>query len=334
MIKYGSLLLTGAALAGCASVPDVTYTYYLAKSNTVASVTQTITCNDKKNVIVSYATPVVTTTNMADYSRPEPLSLKGLDSSFADNSFTMTLTPDGRLKSANATWIGQAQTIAQSAITLGATALAFGAGGHGLAAKKLPSACDVIASRAADGKTLTFVYTTAPNPVDLGHAENGNTFDLDAPPGSPALDVAGVLRNSNAVANPVTIPTKFVLKVTQPPERPTGAPLAANPGAPTYPGHIKLQRIARVQYDIEVGGGMLSAGTVIVPRTEGTEAEDTYVVPITGATPFGTESFTLTLADDGSGTITTSTYGDNAGTAASNVINVVNSGLTAAKPQQ
>ena len=325
MTRYLALLLSGAALAGCASVPDVTYNYYLTKSNTVATVTQTIACNSKNNAVVSYAAPVVVPAYAADYARGAiPISLHNLNSQWADNSFTMNLMPDGRLTGSSATWTGQGSTILQSAITAASTVMAFGGALPPGAVKATagPSTCDIVALKAADGKTLTFTYTTILQPIDLGGNLTTDEFTLKPMGGSDVTDVRQELIDSN-----LSLP-KITLKIMQM-EKPD-APLKINATAPAFPEYFTLQKLARASYQVRVGTGILSAGTVVVPRTD---TDGTYQVPITGAVPFGTQSFALTTQSDGSAGLATSTYGDNAGTTTANVINVVNSGLSAAKPQ-
>ena len=326
MLKQATTLAAAASLGACAATPDVTYSYYLAKSNTVAAVTQTIACNGKNEAIVSYAPPIVSTTYAADYQRGAiPISLHNLNSQWADNSFTMNLMSDGRLAGSNGTWTGQGQVILQAAITTASTALAFGAGPGPEAAKgKSPSACDIIAMTAADGKTLTFVYTNTAQPVDLGG--NLTTTDIPLQPllGSNVNSITGQLRKSG-----LSLPEKFVLKIVNV-EKPD-APLRINDTTRAFPEYFTLQKTARVSYEVRAATAILSYGNAVVPRTDG--VNDTYQIPITKAALFGTQSFALTLQSDGSGGLATSTYGDNAGTSTANVINVVNSGLTAAKPQ-
>lgn len=341
MSKYAVTTATGAALllTACAEVPDVTYTYYLAKSQTIASVTATVTCNDKKTPILSYSTPVVSTTYIADYTRPETISLHDLNSNFADNSFTLNLTPDGRLKSVNATWTGQGQTIAQSAITLGATVLALGGTAPtGLlakgAAKKRPmGACDFIAQKGADGKTLTFVYSNILAPADLGTAPAVQDFDLPLSSGSNMADLRSYLADPTKVTPTVPLAKKALLHVSA--TETASSAVTPNDGT-KYPAHVAVQKLMRVPYQIRVGTAPIYAAAAIVPKTCDDDAFKaggcTFDVPVTGAKPFGTETFVLNLSDDGSGGIATSTYGDNAGTSASNVITTINSGISAAKP--
>ncbi|HWD29018.1 MAG TPA: hypothetical protein VG387_17730 [Rhizomicrobium sp.] len=336
MMKKAVTLSMAGLLGACASVPDVTYHYYLAKSDTVVTVTQTLTCSSKtqKDPIVSYGTPTVTTTFSADFTRdPLPISASALNSAFADNTFSTTFTNDGRLKTVNGSSTGQGQTILQSLITVGTTVASLGGAKKPAVKSKVSTPCSVITQDAPDGKSMTFTYSNARDPVDLGDRTVKTDIALKTPLGTNESDFAGDLAKLNPS---YVLGSEIKLHLTS--QMPTVTARPTDDGKlitydqnKHYAAFVTVQKIANVSYDIEANGTIVGYGHVTVPRTHGGD-DDTYQVPITGATFFGTQSFTMTPSDDGSGGIGTATYGANAGTAASNVITVINAGLTAAKP--
>lgn len=120
----------GAALAGCAVLPDATVTYYLPTSETTVAVTQTITCDKAQNPSATIGLNAKTTYH-ADYSREgeKNIAIKSLDGSFSDTDVDFTLTEDGRLKGINSARTGQGQSIIKDVVTVATTAAAIAGGG-------------------------------------------------------------------------------------------------------------------------------------------------------------------------------------------------------------
>lgn len=62
MIRRFIATVAIAALAtGCASTPDVVYSYYPSKSASTATVTQTVDCTSDKTTVIVVNTPALNT---------------------------------------------------------------------------------------------------------------------------------------------------------------------------------------------------------------------------------------------------------------------------------
>jgi len=161
MLKFATLTSTAALLAACASTPDMTYSYYPAVSQTTVTLAETVSCSTgaAPSLIVAYAAPAIATVNKADYaSPPYTFSIKKMDSAFADQDLSFGVTDDGRLKSLNASWTGQGETILKSAISTATSIIPLvGVLAHGKAAPPPPE-CQFIADWG--GKvTLNYIAT-------------------------------------------------------------------------------------------------------------------------------------------------------------------------------
>src|SRR5258706_4378315 len=96
-----------ALLSACASTPDVTYSYYPARSESTVTLTQTIACNKDNTAFVIVHKPDVTTRYSADHSRrPFTLPINKLDGFFADSELKADFSDDGRLKGINTVTTG------------------------------------------------------------------------------------------------------------------------------------------------------------------------------------------------------------------------------------
>jgi len=346
MLKQATTLAVAARLGACASLPDVTYTYYLAKSNTVASVTRTVTCTDKDKGTykVSYDEPKVTPTYLADYSRPESVTLSGLNNGFADNSFNLSLAADGRLTGIGSSSTGQGGKVVQSLISLGTTVAALGAGssaGSGAASfttaeakkptvkkpktEKEMTVCEYIAAKSNGGTALSFLYTNAQKPAELGGDLTGTngTSDLIIPDGSNANTMADMLSDKGVPMLPIQI-----VASNQRQGLPSGEDMVKVNGVDSYKTKLTLQKVAHVDYIVQTGGVVLSVGSIVIPRTDGTN--DTYEVPVTSAKLFGGTTFKLTMDTNGTGAPTEIDYGDTQG--ADQAVGAVTNIITAASP--
>lgn len=338
MLKFATLTSAAALLGACGSVPDVTYTYYLAKSNTVASVTRTVTCTDKDKgtYAVSYDEPKVATTYLADYSRPKSVTLSGLNGDFADNTFNLSLAADGRLTGIDSTSTGQGSKVVQSLISLGTTVAALGGSTHAAApgqkgkkpkrppTEKEMTVCQYIAAKSNGGNALSFVYTNAQAPADLGGDLSANpTKDLAIPDGSNANTMANMLSDKGVPMDPIQIVASNQRQGQKP-----GEDLVKVNGSTSYGTKLTLQKVAHADYTVQTGGVVLSVGSAVVPRTDG--KNDTYEVPVTSAMLFGGTTFKLTMDTNGTGAPTEIDYGDTQG--ADQAIGAVTNIISAASP--
>lgn len=146
----------GGILAGCAQLPNATITYYLPKSSTTISVTQTVACDASKNPNVTMMLNAKPTYS-ADYDAGgQPISIHLLDGALSDTDVTVTLTDDGRLKTINSSQTGQAEAVIKEVVTVAASAAALFTIQVG---DKLPSWC----STKASAKPVTITYTATVN---------------------------------------------------------------------------------------------------------------------------------------------------------------------------
>jgi hypothetical protein len=307
MRKYFAVLMA-LSLGACASAPNVTYGYFLPTSRTTVSLTQTIDCTqDKTAFIVTYGAPQVTTVNFADYSRgPYTLDVKKLDSALADTSFSFNLSDDGRLKSINAFWTGQGETVLQSAISLGTSLVALSSAPPG--PPQVMPECTFLKNWGG-GKPLSIVYSGLINLAD----NDSNDLRLE-----PAKD-----QTSTKIYEGLDAEGKLPdveLSVLSRAEIPSAANYAGAAG--DYSVWLTLNRTENVKFNINTSGKTIYSSAVIVPGT------GTYQIPVPGAAIFGTQSFALSLTDAGG--ISSISYGKLTG--AASPLNVANSLATAVTP--
>lgn len=148
------LMLMGLIiLAGCARTPPVTVNYHLARSSIQARVVRTVAC-DATNVPIIANTVTTTVFHSADSSQVRSTELWRADSSLANSEFKTDFYGDGRLKSINATTVGQGETIFKTAIKIAEMAMEE-APPPALAA--VQAACKEFKKAFAD-KVLTLVF--------------------------------------------------------------------------------------------------------------------------------------------------------------------------------
>ncbi|MGB3457299.1 MAG: hypothetical protein WBA35_13145 [Litorimonas sp.] len=149
----------GAALAvGCASTPDVAINYYHAKTDVDVTVLRTVKCSAKED-IVSASTVTVATRHSADDRAPQSLRLADMKGSFADASATVSFYPDGRLQGINGKGEGRGSEILTSAVKLAAAVLPVPFDGGGARAKD-DRCTDMNGSLTERGGTVTLKYAT------------------------------------------------------------------------------------------------------------------------------------------------------------------------------
>ena len=140
------------AVAGCAHTPDVEVGYYLAKSAVSVRVIRTVACDGSDAPIVASAV-IPTVTHSADTAKRGTINLGALRGIAADPDATFTFTEDGRLKSINASSVGQGEAILKAFVTFTGTMMAIAeAGSH-----SYPDLC-VFIKKAGDGKPLSLTY--------------------------------------------------------------------------------------------------------------------------------------------------------------------------------
>jgi hypothetical protein len=295
MRRYFRVVGVFAVLAfdGCASLPDVTTSYYLPQASLQTTVVRTVACTAGGQPITASTVTSKVVYNRDPTTRQE-VNIRQFDSAFADTSLTFTRTPDGRLAGINTSQTGQGEAIVKSLISLAG----------GLKAAALPSAatadvkkaCTFINSTKDKMISLTFVDTDGfRNHQDL--IDNGLT-QRDIPPAPDSEEaydlvkaVAGTvcIREAYAKNEPLmdkfngTIGPAFVLKLTQP---------------------------ALVKVDVnETGADVQCTANVWTGIVEVPQLGQQYQLPIPTAALFGGATFKLALDD--SGAVTTLAYTKN-----------------------
>lgn len=145
------LLLT----SGCATIPDVTVSYYLPKVTLQTTVVRTIGCDVQDNAIIA-STVVTTPIYSNDQAKVKAVSLEKLDAWYANSDLSFTFYADGRLKGVNTTQTGQGGEIIKAAV-----ALAGAVGGLASSTDTtVMKECDYVRKNGKNGVlTLTFVHT-------------------------------------------------------------------------------------------------------------------------------------------------------------------------------
>ncbi|HEY1630665.1 MAG TPA: hypothetical protein VGF56_05085 [Rhizomicrobium sp.] len=286
MLKFATLTAASVLLAACASTPDVTYHYYLAKARTTLSATQTITCTkDNAGIVVVTTAQQPATIYMADTAAgPYDLPARSLDGAFSDANVTITLSEDGRLKGLNATQTGEGQAILNSAIGLVGAALKGGgeSGAKPLvtgAAKKpkIGPACAIVQNH---GGTITLTYAEA---VDLGAKYvQSQGADYNEPP--PVSDKTTL----DALDKVAAVPTIGLDIAFSPNE---GG--ASSPCKDTTQPMVTLRKTVNALVQINIDNSPASSTLVTVP------ARDTYCLALSKAAMFGNDQVALTLFDSG-----------------------------------
>lgn len=286
ILKFMIAILITGSLSGCGTIPNVTFSYYPAKWNTVATVTQTVGCNAAKTRIVVLNTLSVTTTYSSNFNKePFKIIIKDLESAFADSDMTITFTDDGRLKSINQSTTGQGETIVKSAVALVTAAVPIA-----MKLKVTPiEECKTIDDW-GNGKPVTLNYTAIIDSTKLGN--NDVPFDV-------AWESKELYRRLQG-----QLP-KLKVRVSD------ASVSQSGPNYDTSPSDnvvlLELQKIGFVDLTISANDATIGTASIVIPETE------TYKLPIPKAALFGKQTFAITLSE--AGAVTSVGYGKNAGTA-------------------
>lgn len=116
-LKMSGIGSMGIIAIGCANTPDLTVSYFLAKSELQLEVIRTVTCNASNNLIVA-TTVKPTVSHMADTGASKTIEIAKLDSPLSHSDLKFEFYEDGRLNGVNTTSTGQGETILKSAISL------------------------------------------------------------------------------------------------------------------------------------------------------------------------------------------------------------------------
>jgi hypothetical protein len=232
-------------------------------------------------LLVAVPTLTVTAAYRADWSNPQTIPVKQLDSGFADLDLSIQLTEDGRLKGINATTTGQAEAITKSVVSAITTLGALGSAKTLDKAKDMAEACKLIGAW-TNNKALTVNWRF---PIDA-KTKDGTVAPEQDVESKPLMDaIAGVL-------GPLTVSVKH-----------SGLAKAStvdSSAASSSDLRLKLQRMGLVEIEATVqppGSGKpqsIGSSSILVPLPD-----KPYEVAIPKAALFGTQALILELADSG-----------------------------------
>jgi hypothetical protein len=286
MLKLITTVLISGFLTGCASIPDVTYSYYPAKWNTVVTVTQTVGCNAAKTRRVVLNFPTVTTTYTSNLDKPFQVKIKGLERTSADSDMTMTFTDDGRLKSINQSTTGEGEAIIKSAVSLATAAVSMTTS---MVTEGTIKECAIIDAWGGN-KPVTLTYKAT-----IDSAVIGKSVDIEA--ASESKDLYGLLHSM--------LP-KLKLKVSNVIESQSGPSYDVPSAESSEVVLLELQKIGSIDVIISSDGDRIGNARIVIPES------DTYKLPIPKAALFGKQTFSVILSE--AGAVTSIGYGKNVGT--------------------
>lgn len=297
MLKLIHVVLITGLLTGCASIPDVTYSYYPAKWSSTVTVTQTVGCNAAKTeALVLNAVSVATTYSSNIEKEPFKIRIKDLDRYSADVDMTMTFTDDGRLKTINQSSTGQGESIVKSAVSLVGALSALPNMATFRMSKKAGeptlAQCNVI-EQWGDKKPITLILKATVN-----SGKFGQEVDFKAAPESEKL--YDKLRTVLPVLKVKVAQASEIKDIKSGPNYDTG-------------DHenvvlLELQKVGSVSLSISSSDAdkPIGGSRILIPLDE------TYKLPIHKAALFGKQTFSVALSDVGS--VTSVGYGKYTGT--------------------
>lgn len=280
MRKLISIVAYCVLAGGCASNPDASISYYLAKTEVTVNVVRTATCDTQDQLIVANSA-TVTPRHFSDFAGPDTrktINIAELDSEGANTDITFEFFDDGRLKGVNATSAGQGEAILKSALSI-VSALFFAEGAT--------DECDYINGYAMKNdqkvrdktKTLTF--------EGLAGLTSGATTTIEVRPES-----AGHFAKLGAALGSVQVEVKKIEK----PE----PPISRNKGAVDDVVFLEMRQPAQVRLVVEVGkDGKLPPAEVWDGTVAVGQHGKAVKIPISKAALFGKQGFELAVAPSG-----------------------------------
>ena len=315
-------------LAGCATLPDVTVSYYFPKAETQIAVTQTLSCSSTKDAVVEVVTVTIpATTYSSDLeSRKGTLRYADLNGPLSDTDVTVNWTDDGRLAGINATTTGEAGKIVASTLALVAAAAPMFALEHNVPVlpehrKKIVSACAVIDQYGKDN-ALSLTYGRM---VTYAESDWGKGVEIVVDPG-----YTRVYKELNALY-PDTF--RFIVRATKVVPVVESARYGAAHSGANGVVEIELNRTTVARLEVTGPDGSLQAQklfstTQVVVPLKVLPVPD-YVLPIPRPPIFGEQTFALELS--GAGSVTKLGYKKTSG--AADVVDIATALAKAAAPQ-
>lgn len=358
-----AVALVCGLVSACASVPDVTISYYFPRAQTEIAVTQTIGCNDKvpnKHRSIRSVISVASTTSVSSdvdwlnkdgKPRQGHFHYKALSGAFNDSDATVTLTADGRLSGINATTAGQGGTALKNLVTAAGVIAAFGAPtpSGAFVPTDEDRACDEVDRFSVLQAVGSAAGKPAPSFVTLTYTA---TFGYDvATDGSPAFIVdqvvspgygqfsgrqTGLVLIPDAVSKPPYDALHTILAdrlVTRLVVRSDGTSLryldAVPPKDDLKGAFLELSRVALINVAVTGRVADLTQDSQIWTSFIPAPTHAIYQIPIPKTDMLGKTAFGVALSDYGS--ITSLHYGSN--TAALDVTDAFAALAKAAQPE-
>lgn len=330
-------------IAGCGTIPNITVSYYFPRAKTQFAVSQTVGCSPKVNgkhrILRSVISVIPTTINSADLNwknaagsaKQGHIDYRAFRGTFSDADATVTLTPDGRLVSINATSGGVGDAVLKNAIMVaGAVALTGPSHAAPFVETVEDRSCALvdkfsIVDGAVEGKSVSFITLnynlTITYDAHIGAAPT-IAVDEDSSPGynDQHQELSSIVLVPDAPSKPTYDALKEVLgdrmettlKVTT--KKDDLRVLTATTPTTVSPADgvpLELNKVAVVELEIDGHAGdmfqssRIWAGGVPIPM------RDTYQVPIPSPPMFGKTAFGIGLSDNGM--VTSLHYGETNG---------------------
>ncbi len=173
-MKTAKIMAIVFFISGCASVPPAVVTYHNPEAQLSVKITQSVMCvdrDDDANVrdwrIITASSAEMSPLYVASETSTGTIAFSELSDNFADATATITLTPDGRLKSVNAESTGRGREIVSSALDVVGSVFGFGMPGavESTEGVNVPHPCEDW-SRLNEGKPVVATSTTVIKELD------------------------------------------------------------------------------------------------------------------------------------------------------------------------
>jgi hypothetical protein len=215
--RAGGVVSSAVLMTACASIPDVTASYYFPKAETQITIAQSLACNSDSTKVISAAAVTAKTAYSSDYDidgngyvRKGQLRLADLNRAFSDTDISLNFTDDGRLAGINCSNTGQGSTLIKNTVSLASLIVPLVATAPTQPASKTPlsqdevnkqtiqKVCSIIKEHAAlkTAPTVDQNNNGANNPQPPAGSDQNNPGANNTPP------PVGGGRNAGANNNP------------------------------------------------------------------------------------------------------------------------------------
>lgn len=276
-------------VSGCAVLPDATITYYLPKSTTVFSVTQTVSCAGKNAAVSDAVTP---STDFEADTAFASITTHGLDGALSDTEVTVALTEDGRLKSINSKQTGEAEPIIKGAVGTLVSIATVAA---------LPPEQNKFSCNNPSQKPVSVVFASkqlsyAELATIAAKAKDARTIGLSTDPASQEIE--SQLASLGIPPPVLSIVTTEDMAFIQQPKTDGSVDIA-------------LPIMRRFHLSLSLQDEVKWTSTLVLPHEDFNKDSRTYDVHIPKSASFGIQTFSLILSE--SGAVTSIQYAKSSG---------------------